>query len=1786
MNINSGIQRVHFQIVLALLLLLAPAVWAQTYYLGTTNLVEGPTAGSDSVTLVATNSWTATANATWLHLSAENQSGTVGMNVVFTFDANAGATRTGTLTIAGQTVTIIQAGSTYVPVSNPIQLTSSGQNFPNALAVDGAGNVYFADTGNESLIRKWIATSNITTTLVSSGLNFPYRAGVAVDGAGNVYIADTGNNAIKMWTAVSNTVTTLVDSGLNAPNGVDVDSAGNIYIADRNNNAIKKWVTASNILITLVDSGLNSPSGVAVDSAGNVFIADLGNNVIKEWIATSNSVITLVDSGLSLDYFSGVAVDGAGNVYIADYGSSAIIKWTALNSNVTQVASSGLKQPSDMAVDVAGNIYIADINNNSIKVLLRAFVDPTPKVEGSLPGSDTLSVVVPVIANLSGPFVPTSDSPWLTITGVTNGVVSFAFTVNNFANRTANITLLGQKISVTQLGPPNYLSLGTTNFLVGPMLGSNGVPLVANGSWTATANDAWLHLSTGYQSGTVSTNVIFTFDANPGITRTGTLTIAGQTVTIMQAGSTYVPVAVTNTLVASGLSGPRGVAVDSAGNVYIADTGNNAIKLWTAANNNVTTLVSSGLSGPRGVAVDGAGNVYIADTGNSAIKKWTVIGSTLTTLVSSGLSSPSGVAVDGLGNVYIADTTNNAIKVWTVANGNITTLVSTGLSSPYSVAVDNAGNVYIADTSSNTIKVCSVAGDTVSTLVSSGLSAPQGVAVDNAGNVYIADSINRAIKKWIAFSRTVTTLMSSGLSSPRGVVVDSAGNVYFADSGNNTIKKLTQAFVDITAKTETEAADSDSLPVVIPATANLSGTNAPTSDQSWLTITGVTNGVVSFAFATNTSFYSRSGNITLLGQKISITQQAVLRLSPGTTNLVEGPTAGSDSVALAANRTWTATANDPWLHLSTGYQSGTVGTNVVFTFDANAGATRTGTLTIAGKTVSIIQAGPAYVPVTNKTTLVSSGLSFPYGMAVDGAGNVYFADYNNNTINKWTAANNTVTTLVSSGLSNPEGIAVDGAGNVYIADYYNNAVKKWTAADNSLTTLLSTGISPRPTSVAVDGAGNVYIGVDSGVVIKWTAASSNVTTLVSGLSAPQGVAVDGAGNLYISSFRSVYKWTAANNKVTTLVASGLLAPRGVSIDGSGNVYIADTINKIMKWTAASNTLATLVSSGVSSPYGVAVDSAGNVYFSDSGNKNIKELPHAFVDPTPKVEVPRSGNDSLPVVIPATANLSGLFAPTSDQSWLTITGVTNGVVSFAYAAAGGTPTANITLLGQKIPIIRTQLGTTNLLEGPAAGSDSVAIASGSSWTATTNATWLRLSTAYKSGTGSTNLIFTFDANPGITRTGTLTIAGQTVTITQAGSTYVQVTNPTTLVYSNADFHSPNGVAVDGAGNVFITENLALAEWKAADNSFSTLQTFTFPPLPRLHGVAVDGAGNAYMAQHNLGSGTVNKRTVADGNNTTVVYSGFIPRGVAVDAQGNVYISDLGIKMFTAANSNVTYLASSGLNLPYGVAVDCVGNVYFADYGNSVIMKWTALNSNVTTLVASNAITPINRPMGVAVDGSGNVYFADSSNDAIKKWSAVDSSVTTVVSLGLKQPNGVALDGAGNIYIADTWNDAVKEVPRAFVDSTPKAGGPLGGNGVLPVVITASAKLTGPFVPTSDSPWLTITGVTNGVVSYAFTANYTTNRTGYITLLGQPIAVTQPAVLPPVLNNCTVLGNGSLRFGFTNNQGATFSVWSATNMMLPFTDWTLLATLTNNGSGQYNFTNLPGDSSQRFYRVTAP
>jgi len=422
-------------------------------------------------------------------------------------------------------------------------------------------------------------------------------------------------------------------------------------------------------------------------------------------------------------------------------------------------------------------------------------------------------------------------------------------------------------------------ALGATSLVEGPAAGSASDMVTFPGSWTASSNAPWLHTSS---SGSGNGLALFTFDANSGATRTGTLTIDGQTLTVTQAGSSFVSASALTTLVPSELTNPTSVAVDGAGNVYIADRGDNAIKEWNATTQMLTTLVSTGLTSPQGIAVDTAGNVYIADTGDHALKEWDAATQTLSTLVSAGLADPSGVAVDGAGNVYIADA-GGAVDVWNPATQTLSPLF------PDADVNEPAGNVYITDAQGSGIQEWNVATQTLSTVISgSGVNESNGVAVDGSGDIYVATG-GGAIKEWDVATQTFSTLFfPSGSNFAQGLAVDGAGNVYIANYGINLIQEVPRAFVSGAAISEMSPAGSDSLPPVLPSSESLSGVFAPSSNQSWLSVGSVAAGIVNFVFTQNAGS-TRTADITVLGQPISVTQNGA---APLTVTAAEWPSTG------------------------------------------------------------------------------------------------------------------------------------------------------------------------------------------------------------------------------------------------------------------------------------------------------------------------------------------------------------------------------------------------------------------------------------------------------------------------------------------------------------------------------------------------------------------------------------------------------------------------------------------------------------------------------------------------------------------------------------------------------------------------------------------------------------------------------------------------------------------------------------------------------------------------------
>jgi uncharacterized repeat protein (TIGR01451 family) len=530
---------------------------------------------------------------------------------------------------------------------------------------------------------------------------------------------------------------------LDGPQGVALDGAGNLYIADTGNSRIRKVAAATGVISTVAgtafhgglfgDGGpatsaeLNSPYGVAVDAAGNFYIADSGNNVIREVTAANGNIATVAGNGTygytgdggpatsaELRLPAGVALDAAGNLYIAENGSNVIRKVTAANGDIATVGGNGngswgdggpatgalLSNVDHEALDAAGNLYIADSGNNRIRKVAAA---------------------TGIITTVAG-----------------NGTAGYA--------------------------------------------GDNG---------PATSAE---------------------------------------------------------------LNGPAGVAVDSAGNIYIADTSNNVVRKVAAGTGIITTVAGNqaagaGYSGnggpatsaqlgfPYGVAVDGSGNLYIADTWNAVIRRVTngtiatVAGSNLfgysgdgSTAIYAELNYPYGVAVDSFGTLYIADTGNSAIRQ--VASGIINTVAgnetagagysgdgaaatSAQLQTPYGVTVDASSNIFIADTGNLVIREVTKSTGYISTVAGSrtygyagdgGLATnaqlvfPYDVAVNGSGEVFIGD---QTVVRLLV-PQGSGALLSAAETGPASLKEGQTGATYSVVVSNNSAAASTSGVVTVT----------------------------------------------------------------------------------------------------------------------------------------------------------------------------------------------------------------------------------------------------------------------------------------------------------------------------------------------------------------------------------------------------------------------------------------------------------------------------------------------------------------------------------------------------------------------------------------------------------------------------------------------------------------------------------------------------------------------------------------------------------------------------------------------------------------------------------------------------------------------------------------------------------------------------------------------------------------------------------------------------------------------------
>ena len=751
---------------------------------------------------------------------------------------------------------------------------------PWRFAFDRAGNMYVADDAGHRVRR--VAPNGVITTVAGTGvagfegdggpataarLNFPST--VAVDAGGNLYIADFSNNRIRKVTAATGVITTVAGDGngrfagdggpataasLNGPESCAIGPDGNLYIADYQNNRIRRVTLGDGRIGTVAGTGasgfggdggpataaaISLPCDVAFDAAGDLYIAASGNNRIRRIAMSDGRISTFAGSGQTtydgenrpatsagLGNPFGIALDSAGNLYFSDRTNNRIRRVNASDRTIVTIAGGGasgfspdgsgafgarLALPTGVAVDPAGRAYFADSTNGRVRTVL---------------ASVTADAVPPVVTIASPAGGGAAASP-IAISGTATD--SSGVAVVRWANDRGG----------------SGTAFGTTSWTIPAVSLQPGVNTITISAWDPAGNGAGATLAINYQPQQVL------------------LTLAGTGAAGNRGDG--------GPATAAELAAPRGIAVDRAGNVYIADVNNRRVRR-VSPGGAITAFAGTGELGsggdggpaaeatfnsPTGLALDAAGNLYVSDSNLNRVRRVAAADGRIATVAGSGrgfggyngdgmpaldaeLRGPQGIALDAAGNLYIADQANQRIRRVGAADGRISTIAGTGeigfsgdegpataarLLNPTGVAVDAAGNVYIADTGNQRIRRVSAADGRIRTIAGTGvagyngdeipardaqlnLSFPTFLCLDPGGNLLVADRSNHRIRRIDLASGLITTIAGLGtpgsfgdggspqganLSFPTAALLDAAGNLYISDGGNNRVRRTAAA---------------------------------------------------------------------------------------------------------------------------------------------------------------------------------------------------------------------------------------------------------------------------------------------------------------------------------------------------------------------------------------------------------------------------------------------------------------------------------------------------------------------------------------------------------------------------------------------------------------------------------------------------------------------------------------------------------------------------------------------------------------------------------------------------------------------------------------------------------------------------------------------------------------------------------------------------------------------------------------------------------------------------------
>jgi len=721
----------------------------------------------------------------------------------------------------------------------------------------------------------------------------------------------------------------------------------------------------------------------------------------------------------------------------------------------------------------------------------------------------------------------------------------------------------------------------------------------------------------------------------------------------------------------------KGIYVDAAENIYIADSKSNAIRKINGSTGIISTIAGSGCTQAviSTYATIAGATAQIPSAISSAGGCTAGTAATLGDggpATSARLNTPYDVLLDASGNLYIADSGDARVRVIYNGSGTIPGVSTPQLNSIYTVA---GGGTLTTGGSATQIQLSSVTG----------------IGFDAAGNLYIADGTGAKIWEVDAATQVATIIAGGGTSTTAGtacsasfaagpvrtyangdgclgtlatlnfpvgrISFDAQGNLYVADSTANVVREITKTVP----------------PAPTTALGSTSTTALAFASLKAVTVAGASFGVQ----GTSTTDFSDAGGSTCNSSGQALAAGQICYLNVNFKPILPGLRMGGVRVAANGGAIF-----------GTNYVSGTA-TGAAIALDS-ATAVKVGSGTVP-QGVTSDPAGSVYVSdktsgsvlryasasATTPTSLIT-GLSSPAQVAVDGEGNVLVADTGNNRIALYNGL--TAATSYLTGYAAPQGVIADGLGNIYIADTGNNRIVQ---IRQGMSTVVTTAVSS-PTQMALDGSGNLYV-VDSGNnrVVELAGGTGTPTPVALGLFNPAAIAIDAAGDFYVlDKSGSQAGFISAQGATTVVLLTGQTSPRALAIDAVGDVYVADAtagvtyLNRQQITTsffplnvAQSSAFSSFIVTNIGN---AALTFTGGSAFTGSGN-------------TADFQVSASTNNGCagtPLAAGAGCSLSAVFAPVALGSF-------SDKLTFP-SNAGNAATASSTLTGNGVNLLNSNL----------------------------------------------------------------------------------------------------------------------------------------------------------------------------------------------------------------------------------------------------------------------------------------------------------------------------------------------------------------------------------------------------------------------------------------------------------------------------------------------------------------